>query len=279
MNRFDVDAFFHTFVIEHGHLKKRVGADLKEVGYFRRGVLYVMFQGKEYDAASLAWTLQTLAIPEYRVIPKDGDYRNLVADNLLALTGANHRYLQSGAQGAYTHPLETRTYTTPEACLAAWRDCLVKLYGTRSAQVYLKDRREADAYRIDPQVMARRAAADIRKTAKTVALLRQRRSRPTPPKAEPGYKWHFRTFQWLRTTAPVHPMDDYIVRCHAFEELGAFAMRWSEEHGRVAAVTPWSLQAVLEHKAHCEHEYCKRLPIIYEKLPEGQSPMPVTKPA
>jgi len=228
----------------------------KHIGYERDGTTYLVFKGKEYRAASVAWFLQTGAWPLHLVVPTNGKPFDLDLRNLLPITGTNFRYVpRLEPSGDWSHNLGRSLYATEAECRHGWLLARQAFYSPAAESIKSLDQRATLQYQMDIGVVVER-----HKVVPAARMSAERR--PTKPKVVDGKKWHWYEKRWELTDMPCHPMDDYIVRCHASRYLGA-KMRFSPEHGRVIAVSTITPEQVRIHKLTCDHKFCQALPVVH----------------
>lgn len=256
MNRFNQTWVRENFFVVDRTLHRVLDVGVKPVGYVRDNTSYVMFKGREYRAADVAWCAHTGAWPLHMIVTENGRPTDLHISNLLPITGTNHRCVLRQHGSDWSHNLSRFLHPSEADARLDWRKERSRIYRPRTEALMEADIRDAVSYQVNVQAYEK-PKLDVRQ------LKLAPKRRPTKPKAVEGKKWHYYEGQWELTGQPCHVMDDYVVRAHSSRYLKA-TMRWSEEHGRVIAVSALTPEDVRIHKLTCDHKFCKALPVVHE---------------
>lgn len=223
-NRFDVTLALQNFMYADGILYKRLTCGtLRELTVIEQGKLVVTVAGVKYLAADVAWAIAYRNWPKYSVLVLGTNPKDMALENLVAVRNLKHRLRITETAGRFYHPLSLAGFNTPEAATKAWNE--------RVADRYIKDmpmvlQIEAAERELHGDMTDYAALAQHKKQAKVKQPYvkqikpeteRLKPLRPPKPRDVFGMTWLMLDGAWFSTPDPVHPSDDWKLRCAAIK--------------------------------------------------------------
>lgn len=202
-----------------GQLRRRLAAGRsKAVQTLEGGRLVCMVNGEMIPGVDIAWCLRYGRWPSQKLVLLSRDPHDMAIENIFPARLRHFRYRETKTETGFKHPLSKVSYTTPEACYQNWERTAREFYETDLPTVLAQEEQLQAQYRatiaanphLAPQLSSRRVSPV--KARKTRLLASER---PPKPEDVPGRVWHWYQDAWLSVPEPVHPSDDWMLRCAA----------------------------------------------------------------